>query len=483
MAKRKPVRRPAPNVRAGGRTNEKVMLGVTYGHFEPAFVQSLVFTVVYDAHHYGRIVNGGSYLQFGTTNIAQGRNEIVRRFLERDEDWLWFIDTDQGWEPDTLERMVASAHPVERPILGALAFSYSRGDAQEQKPTLWGITPEGKFGRHLQVPETPGVYPFASTGTGCVLIHRRVLEGVRDFTPKGADRPFGATAQPWFEYAKWINDEGAPDILGEDLTFFLRAAAAGFVTHVDTSIGVDHWKKFAVNLDTYSRQAIRVRPPCVAVIPVKGKHHLTRALVDQLLEQGDVAYIAIMDNGSDSDPYVDERVDVIECAGLNIHEMWNRGVDDALGQFDVCDVAILNNDLEIGPDFLAGLSHELRSDERRLAVSPNYDGRPVSGFQQVHGICANRYDGTGGLAGFAFMVKGETFREGSPLRFDENLQWWFGDNLFCLAMEQVGGVYGIATRTSVKHLDGGSQTAKDADLDAAIDKDRAYFEARLAEVS
>lgn len=457
------------------------MLACPYGTFEPGFVRSLAFTLAFDAQHHGRIVHGGSYLQYGTTNIPHGRNQIVRLFLERDEDWLWFVDTDQEWPPETLEALLASADPQERPVMGALVFSYSAGDAQEIKPTLWDFTEDGQLGRHLHPPAEPGIHPVAATGTGCLLIHRSVLEGVRDYTPAGQSRPLGATSWPWFRYGEWDSDQGA-DVMGEDLMFCLRAGAAGYPIHVDTRIIVDHWKSFRVNFDTYSRQPVREELPHVVVVPVKGKHDLTRSLVDQLLDQGEAAYILILDNGSDADPYTDDRVDVLPCAGMNIHEMWNRGIDDALSQYERCNVAVLNNDLEIGPQFLAGIAYELRADERRLAVSPNYDGRPVgSGFEQVHGICANRYDGTGGLAGFAFMVKGETFREGSPLRFDENLRWWYGDNLFCLAMERVGGVYGIATRTSVVHLDGGSQTAKDADLDDVLAADRAYFEKVMAD--
>ncbi len=460
----------------GKRANEKVMIGFPCGQIEPHFMQSMVFLLVHDAQNAGHVVRGGAYLQMGTTNLPHARNQIVRQFLDNgDWDWLWFVDTDQTFPPDVLDRMLAAADPDERPILGALVFSLNVGDAQRVVPTMWHLTDDDPplLGRVTRVPRQQLVELHA-TGTGCVLIHRKVFEAVRDLTVPGGKITFGETSWPWFQYSDWVSDIG-PDVMGEDLTFFIRASAAGFTTTVDTTIEVGHVKRGVIGLNEYLSQPLDEPAPSFVVIPVKGRHDLTDKLVRQLQEQGQAERIIILDNGADTDPYLNADVKVIPSAGKNIHEMWNTGIAAAIEEAPRCNIAILNNDLEIGSHFLTGLEHVLRSNPRILAVSPNYDGRRVEdGFQPVRGICARKYDGTGGLAGFAFMVKGEMFANGFPF-FDEKLQWWFGDNELTLHIEEAGGVYGIATGTTVVHVDGGGQTGTDAEFAKAIEEDRAYF--------
>lgn len=468
------------------------MLGTPYGGragFTAPFVQSWTHFQAYDAQR-GQFIfpNNGGFLFLETTNLPHGRNQIVKEFLRSGFEWLWFCDDDQSFEPNVLERMMATADAKERPIVGTLIFSYNAGDFQTHKPTLWTIGEGNQPMRFQQVPP-PGVYPLL-TGTGCVVIHRSVFEGVAAAKVPGSDKTWGETSWPWFEYSEWVNADGAPDVFGEDLTFMVRALAAGFVPHVDTRIEVGHRKQFTADLRTYTEEQQRIAAfeaqedlPTFVVIPVKGQEQLTKSLLRQLVEQGGYERIFVYDNAAGTDEaapsYGDApgSVTTIPAAGMNIHEMWNAGIERALelGGPD-CNIAILNNDLRIGPEFLSGLRKVLRSDPRIGAVSPNYDGRDGAWqFQQVHGIAANRYDGTGGLAGFAFMVRGDLFSAGFPM-FDTGFQWWFGDNDFTLNLDKHGYAYGIATRTTVEHLDGGSKsTVHDAAFEAQVAKDRERF--------
>jgi predicted O-methyltransferase YrrM len=166
--------------------------------------------------------------------------------------------------------------------------------------------------------------------------------------------------------------------------------------------------------------------------------------------------------------------------------MWNLGAEWAIedsGQRRGVNVAFLNNDLDLGERFLERLARALRSDPNVAAVSGNYDGRPAGGkvYERTQDICADRYDGSGGFAGFAFMVKAEFI--GSGYRFPEECKWWFGDNDLLLAAEYAGGHVGIALEAEVVHLDGGAGTAGDAQWSAfreQTDRDQAAFEARWA---
>ena len=71
------------------------------------------------------------------------------------------------------------------------------------------------------------------TGTGCdaLLIHRDALEAVAKHSEDAA--------APWFRESA----VGAPmSLMGEDLTFCLRCAAAGIPVHVHTGVKAGHMK-------------------------------------------------------------------------------------------------------------------------------------------------------------------------------------------------------------------------------------------------
>lgn len=475
-------------------TAEKVMVAYPYGHIEPRFVRSLIFLLKHDHDHHDRILGGGAFLQLGTTNVAHGRNQIVCRFLDDTAaDWLWFIDTDMDFPPDTLDRLVESADPVERPIMGALCFALMKGDAQEVVPTMygWDEDEEGRVvpTRHLSLPSPDGVYPVSATGAGCVLIHRSALEGVAAARPADGAPTWAETSWPWFRWSDWTPG-GMPDVMGEDLTFCFRAGAAGFPTHVDTRIKVGHVKPVVIDEGTFHAQfgATASRPRFV-VVPIKDRRDLTESLLRQLAEQGECDRVFLLDNGSNRQTknwlstLPDEwRVTVIDAEGWGIHQCWNAGIRAALAESPRCDIAILNNDLELGPRFLSGMSAALASDDRLLAVCPNYDRRPGEGVLPLQGISAGREDGTGGLSGFAFMVRGEMFSAGFPL-FDEAMRWYCGDLDLCFTIESLGGWYGMAAGVEVVHVGGGSQTASAGtgkrlgsdDLRAQAEADEAYF--------
>lgn len=487
----------------------KVMIAVpTGGNPEPQFMRSMLFLQVYDAKSHGYVVHGGSYIQKEGTNVSHSRNQLVKTFLEGGWEWLWFIDDDMVFDttPDILDRLMEVADEKERPIVGALCFARLRGEHQEVVATIYGLAEkdgETKLVRQTGYPREQLV-PVTATGTGCLLVHRRVFVEL-------AKR--WQTPWPWFDYTEWghthsawgtipgtdVEYAGPGDHIGEDITFCLRAGSPHgnredydgsgevFPVYVDTRIKCGHIKKFVVDEAEYAlRHPLnRSAPPTFVVIPVKGQHHYTESLLRQLGAQKGYHTIWLYDNGSDTDPYISylpDQCERIEAAGMTLHEMWNDGIKRSKADYAACNIAILNNDLNIGPRFLEGLSGALRAHQELWAVSPNYDGRDFEGdIIAVKGIAAGRMDGTGGLAGFAFMVKGELYDHGLPL-FDERYHIWYGDNDFVWNIETLGGICGIVKDVLVEHIDGGSKTAGDgtkrlsADLAPLAEEDRAYFE-------
>jgi GT2 family glycosyltransferase len=405
-------------------------------------------------------------------DLASKRNRAVEAFLQADAEWLVFIDDDQVFDPDAIHRLIADADPVERPILSAVIIA-ERGKGLRFSPACaaW----DGKTFRLYNHISTDHFWRVGSVGTGFVAIHRTVLEAIAE---KHAD-----DAWRWFKFAQWVTD-GKPDILGEDYTFSLRAQALGYSCHVDTRVHVGHVKQRVLTARDFWDQfpAEQLPPEVVAIIPVKDKLHYTKQLVAQLQADPDVAEIVVIDNGSKQDTktfLAKSGVTVIDAPGAGIHTMWNMGINHAFTIHARPYTLILNNDIRISEPFAGPLRDSIINGPGELvAVCPNYDERIGAGVERLNGICGNRYDGTGGLAGFAFMVRPEWWQTG--WRFDENLTWWYGDNDFTLEVESVGAYCGMTHAATAKHLDGGGQTGKwdDPEMQAILARDGALFQAK-----
>src|SRR5438128_10390565 len=79
-------------------------------------------------------------------NISTARNKIAADFLTRPTPWLLMVDTDMVFAGDALDRLIAAADPVERPIVGALCYSPVEG---AEYPTMYEL-----------VEKSPGVIGF-----------------------------------------------------------------------------------------------------------------------------------------------------------------------------------------------------------------------------------------------------------------------------------------------------------------------------------
>lgn len=164
-------------------------------------------------------------------NLAKARNGLVVEFLDHHPecDWLWFCDTDMVFAPDTLHRLIGTATHLELSILGALCVIVT---AEGAVPTLFVDDPAAVTRVMLDYVEDQ-IAQVAATGTGCLLVHRRVLEAMRE----RAD----GSPNAWFGYDIHTTEAGEWQ-LGEDISFCLRAREAGYLTHVDTTLHIGHHK-------------------------------------------------------------------------------------------------------------------------------------------------------------------------------------------------------------------------------------------------
>jgi hypothetical protein len=173
---------------------------------------------------YPERISGSIVLESGP-RVASARNTCVHRFLALDPasaEWLWMVDADMTFGPDLLERLFEIADPVERPIVGGLAFSFH--DELGTVPVMFKQVPQG-LGRIDRFPRGR-LLEVDATGAACLLVHRRVFESLRE-----------EYRGHWFQE---LVEDGKES--GEDVTFCLRARRAGFKIHVHTGIDVGHVK-------------------------------------------------------------------------------------------------------------------------------------------------------------------------------------------------------------------------------------------------
>lgn len=228
---------------------------------------SMMEMVGWDIINHGRIMAGGYIaMRCGSDGLVQARNEAVRHFLaDKPADWLFWIDTDMGFAPDTIDRLLEAADPVERPMVGGLAFS-----ARETEPDNmggWRIRPtptvfdwakvdvldkrlvdgewrQEKTGEQMGFavrwdykPDT--LTQVAGTGSACILIHRSVFERVEE-----------AHGPVWYDR---VPNTSTGQLISEDLSFCLRTQALHLPLFVHTGVRTTHMKPGWLGEEDYWR--------------------------------------------------------------------------------------------------------------------------------------------------------------------------------------------------------------------------------------
>lgn len=198
----------------------------------------------------------------GTNGLVAARNSIMAHFLDKttEAQWLFMIDTDMGFRPDIVARLLDAAMRREvqnehgAPVVGALCFGLAREQASTDTngydvqafPTLYDWKevehPDGYREPGFKV--RPGYQPdaltqVAGTGAAALLVPRRAAERVREVECGG--RP------EWFEHARY--ESGT--LVSEDLSFCYRLGKVGVRVFVHTGVRTSHMKAVHVDEATY----------------------------------------------------------------------------------------------------------------------------------------------------------------------------------------------------------------------------------------
>jgi hypothetical protein len=224
--------------------------GVFLGYLHPneitaSFHLSLMDLVLLDQKNpkeLGRLVNWAGVRAVGS-ELPEARNTVVRAMLESDAEWLFFVDSDMGFDMWTLESMLSVCTENGVRLLGGLCFTYKEagydgmwGLRSFPLPTIYeyGLDPNTgveDFRSRAHYPVN-SLMRVAATGGALLLIHRSVLEQVRD--------KYGEV---------WFNRLPRPDatLYGEDISFFVRTGSLEIEAYVHTGIGTNHKKSIWVS--------------------------------------------------------------------------------------------------------------------------------------------------------------------------------------------------------------------------------------------
>ncbi|MFI1030737.1 hypothetical protein [Streptomyces sp. NPDC020951] len=215
--------------------------------------ESVMRLAAYDGLNNGRILGTGGPLMVTCSSgaLVESRNLATRRWLDdTPHEWLWFIDTDMGFAPDTVDRLVDAADPAERPVVGALCFGAREivsdgmgGRRIMPAPTLYvpatDVQGQVGFSTRWHYPDNTLVQ-VAGTGAACLLIHRSAAEKIR-----------AEHGDTWWDPVKYPDGRW----VSEDLSFSWRLSTLGIPLFVHTGVKTTHHKSIWIGADDYTPPA------------------------------------------------------------------------------------------------------------------------------------------------------------------------------------------------------------------------------------
>jgi hypothetical protein len=172
----------------------------------------------------------------GACLISKLRNQIASTFLDRSTaEWLLMLDADEVLSVPAFDALLAAADADERPIVAGLYFgAFDTGDAYPTPMPM--IFRRDESGGYQPVRDYPAgdVIEVDAAGTGCLLIHRRVLEAMRE----------RHTVDEGPDFCWFIDGPVQGQWVGEDIAFCMRAAMQGYPIHAATAATLPHRKRY-----------------------------------------------------------------------------------------------------------------------------------------------------------------------------------------------------------------------------------------------
>lgn len=174
---------------------------------------------------YPQITFGLDFIQGSL--ISYSRNYLVRRFLETDFDWLYFWDADVVIRDSSfIEKLLETSEKLDAKVVGGVYRLKSSAPGHQQY-AAGNIDAKGNLAnvsgiQNFKVGELTQPQLADVIATGSMLIHRSVLEALKD---------------PWFT----IVDLPEGKVIPEDYNFCADVRKAGFKVAVDPRFDTFHF--------------------------------------------------------------------------------------------------------------------------------------------------------------------------------------------------------------------------------------------------
>lgn len=268
-----------------------VLVGYLHAnHLSASFHKSLLGLITHDQQNLGRIANYGAVRTPGY-GIPDSRNHMAEKTLELGLEWLFFIDADMGFRPDTLDELLEVADPKKRPVVGGLCFAYKDVgiDLEYQSvrntpiPTIYDFV-DGNYHARLHYPAN-AVIPVAATGAACLLIHRSALEAVHAL-----------------DGSNWFTRIAGPDgdLMGEDISFFDRLRRCEIPAWVHTGVRTTHHKEIHLSETDFwaSFDAPPATEPVTVIVPTVAEriHNIPRLATTLRASTGLAELVLVVDD-------------------------------------------------------------------------------------------------------------------------------------------------------------------------------------------
>jgi hypothetical protein len=326
-----------------------VLLGYLHpNELSASFHKSLLDLIGYDISGPRRL-HSWAMIKCGALGIPEGRNDLVKKFLEGECEWLFMLDADMGFDPATLAMMLSVADKDERPIIGGLAFAQRESVSDGMngfrcfpRPTImdWVTHDDGhsRFTGRAHYPVN-ALTQCGATGAAILLIHRSVMERVKD-----------ANGETWFEP---LHDSSGAK-MGEDVSFFVRTQALSIPLYVHTGIRTTHYKHLWLAEDDFWTSFIA--PPATetvdVIVPVLHRPQNIRPLMESLRASTGLATAYFVCEEDDAE----EIAEVKACGGqvLTDHRAhtFAEKVNLAYGQTSAPWLLLAGDDVRFRPGWL-----------------------------------------------------------------------------------------------------------------------------------
>jgi hypothetical protein len=408
-----------------------------------SFSDSLMRLVAYDLANEGRVIRSGGPVMFrcGPGGLVEARNDVVRHFLDATEcDWLWLVDSDMGFAPDTVDRLVEAADPKERPVVGGLCFGLRetgpdgmQGWNTQPFPTIydWARKPDGEFGFHIRREYPVGaLVRAAGTGAACLLIHRSVLQKIRQ-----------ESGDVWFERVLYASGKK----VAEDLSFCYRVNTVGASVHVHTGVKTTHHKAVWVSeLDYWRSHPVPPATDEVAVIvPVMRRPQNAAPFMASLRASTGLATayaVADRDDPETIKAWTDAGAEVVEIVGDKpgtFAEKVNAAYFVSIEPW----LFLVGDDVRFHPGWLDHAQHVARTQNASVVGTNDLSNpRVMAGDHATHLLVSRSYVDEQGASW-----------DGPKLVCHEGYRHWFVDDEVVTVAKQ-RGTWAMALGSHVEHL-------------------------------